>query len=135
MIESASSTVYNKLFKLQEKAVQYIDNNTNNKLTYDELCQMYDIQPLRLRWREHILCLMYRHSKKTHKLDEVRPKVNLRSNRKVKFKKKRKRLYEIYLKSPLCRCSKLWDMLAPGVQRSTTKVKFKNCIKPMCRMI
>ena len=116
MIEPVNQAACNKLIKLQEKAVKYIDNNTNATLKHDELCMKYNIQPLRLRWREHILCLMYRLSKKKHKLNVIRPKIILRSNAKVKFLKKRKRTYEIYLKSPMCRCSKLWEMLAFDVQ-------------------
>ena len=134
MIESVNQAASNKLIKLQEKAVKYIDNNTNATLKHDELCMKYNIQALRLGWREHILSLMYRLSKKKHKLNVIRPKINLRSTAKVKFLKKRKRTYEIYLKSPMCRCSKLWEMLAFDVQRATTKVKFKTLIKGMCRL-
>ena len=59
--------------------------------------------------------------------------MNRRSNDKVKFKKVRMRGYELYLRSPMCRCTKIWDMLKAEVQRATIKVKFKLLIKPMCR--
>ena len=131
MIESTSPTYYNRLVKLQEKAVHYIDNNANRHLSYDELYKLYNLQPLKLRWREHILCLMYHQSHMNHKLDVARPTVNQRSNNKVKFKKTHMRTYEVYLKSPLCRCSKIWEMLTYS-DRTTTKVKFKNLIKQMC---
>ena len=54
---------------------------------------------------------------------------------KVKFKKLPKRNYDFFLRSPLYRCSKIWEMLAlkPEIQRAKTKFKFKNYIKPMCR--
>ena len=59
--------------------------------------------------------------------------MNLHSNDEVKFKTVQMRMYELYLKSPMCRCIRLWDMLNVEVQRATTKVKFKLLIKPKCR--
>ena len=133
MIESTCPSTYEKLLKLQEKAISYIDNNTNKTLSYDELLKIYNVQPLKLRWREHILCLMYRQSKKKKRLEIKRPRINLRSNNKVKFKKPLMRTYELYLKSPLCRCIKIWETLSSEIQKATTKVKFKNLIRPICR--
>ena len=133
MIESTSQTVHNKLVALQERSVLCIDNGTNSGMSLDELHTLYNVQPLKLRWREHILCLMYRQSKKRKLIDVARPRMNLRSHDKVKFKKVRMRMYELYLRSPMCRCIRLWDMLKAEVQRATTKVKFKLLIKPMCR--
>ena len=46
----------------------------------------------------------------------------------------RKRHYELYLRSPLSRCIKIWSMINKDVQRATTKVKFKKLIKPMCAL-
>ena len=120
---------------MQERAVLCIDNGKNLDLSLDALHTVYNIQPLRLRWREHILCLMYRQSKKRRLIDVNRPHINLRSNDKVKFKKSRMRTYELYLKSPMSRSNKLWDMLKAEVQKATTKVKFKHAIKSMCRPI
>ena len=50
------------------------------------------------------------------KLDIDRSRENLRSNNKIKFKRKHKRVYESYLKSPLCHCNKIWEMLPADVQ-------------------
>ena len=41
--------------------------------------------------------------------------------------------YDIFLRSPLYRFSKTWEMLEPQIQRATTKVKFKDEIRPMYR--
>ena len=41
--------------------------------------------------------------------------------------------YEIFLTGPLYRCSKIWEMLEPKIQRATTKIKFKNYLRPMDR--
>ena len=71
MIESSSLPQIRRLEKLQEKAVKYIDNNTYGKLKYEELCDLYGLQPVKMRWREHILCLMYRQSKMHHHVDTI----------------------------------------------------------------
>ena len=68
----------------------------------------------------------------TDKLDYVRPLIRLRSNKKVKFKKVLKRNYQLYLKSPMARGIKIWETLTAEMQKATTKVKFKNMIKPLC---
>ena len=133
MIESTSQTVHSKLVTLQERSIVCIDNGTNPDMSLDGLHTLYNIQPLKLRWREHILCLMYRQSKKRKLIDVERPRMNLRSNDEVKFQKVLMRGYELYLRSPMCRCTKIWDMLKAEVQRATTKVKFKLLIKTMCR--
>ena len=49
---------------------------------------------------------------------------------KLKFKKVEKRRYEMYLKSPRVRGMEIWEMY---VQKATTKVKFKNFVKSICR--
>ena len=78
---------------------------------------------------------MYRQSKRSDILDRVRPAINLRSNKKVKFKKERIYKYAIYLKCPKMRGVNVWDMLPAMVQKATTKVKFKALIKQICRTI
>ena len=121
------------MVKLQENAVKYIDNNVYCTVPYEQLCGPNGIQPLKLRRREHILCLMYRQIKMGHKVDTKKAYIELRSNEKVKFKKSKKRKYELYLKSPMSRCSKIWEMLKPEIQKATTKGKFKKYITQMCR--
>ena len=122
-----------KLEKLQEKALKCIENDCQNKVDVNILYGRYGIQRLCLRYREHISCFMYRQSKRTSILDSVRPTINLRSNKKVKFKKQSKYRYTMYLKSPKMRGMKVWDMLPATVQKATTKVKFKSLIKKICR--
>ena len=48
MIESSSLTQINRLEKLQEKAIKYIDNNAHSTLQYNDLCNLYGLQPLRM---------------------------------------------------------------------------------------
>ena len=61
-----------------------------------------------------------------------RPKVDLRTNKKVQFKRRQIRQYELYLKSPLSRGGKIWDMLTAEMRRATTKVKFKKLVHTLC---
>ena len=111
-----------------------IENECQKKVDVDLLYGKYGIQHLCLRYREHISCFMYRQSKKPGMLDLDRPTINLRSNKKVKFKKKSKYRYTIYLKSPKVHGMKVWIMLPANVQKATTKVKFKCLIKKICKM-
>ena len=116
MIESSLVTRYNRLENLQERALKYIGG---------DLYSIYRVQPIKLRWREHICCLMYRQSNITSKLDYVRSTIRLRSNKKVKFRRVLKRNYQLYLKSPMARGIRIWETLTSEMQRATTKVKFK----------
>ena len=67
---------------------------------------------------------MYRQSKRAGIIYCVRPHMNLRSNKKVKFKKGTKYRDAMHLKSPRVCGVKVWDMLPETVQKATTKV---NC--------
>ena len=135
MVESAPKNSVAKLERLQEKALKCIENESQKKVDVGLLYGKYGIQSLCLRYREHISCFMYRHSKKlamgTLVLD--RPNINLRSNKKVKFKKESKYRHIIYLKSPKVRGVKVWNTLPATVQKATTKVKFKAMITKICR--
>ena len=73
--------------------------------------------------------------KKPGILDPFRPAINLRSIKKVKFKRDTKYRYQIYLKSPRIRGVRVWDMLPATVQKATTKVKFNTLIKKICRIV
>ena len=55
------------------------------------------------------------------------------SNRRVKFKNihKRKLSDQLYLKSPMSRGMKILDTLTIELQCATTKVKFKQALKPL----
>ena len=75
---------------------------------------------------------MYRQSKREGMIDFVRPPMNLRSNKKVNFRKGTKDRYAMHFKSPRV---KVWDMLPATGQKATTKVKFKLLIKKICRTV
>ena len=71
---------------------------------------------------------MFRHSLDASNLVRVSPEIELRSNEKIKFKHKITQLTKVK-KSPYYRGITLWDRLPEGVQKATTKVKFKNEIE------
>ena len=54
MVESASKGKIAKLEKLQEKALKCIENTCQKRVDVDLLYGKYGIQPLCLRYREHI---------------------------------------------------------------------------------
>ena len=99
MVESASKVKIAKLEKLQEKALKCIENTCQKRVDVHLLYGKYGIQPLCLRYREHISCFMYRQSKRAGIIDFVRPPMNLRSNKKVKFKKGTKYRYTISVRN------------------------------------
>ena len=92
----------------------------------------YNVQHLKLIWPEDMLYVAYRQSRMKHMVETDRPKIVLRSHDKIKFKTFGIRHYELYLKSPLPRCIKVWNTVCKEVQRATSKVKFKKLIRPMC---
>ena len=133
IIECGRKVKIDKLERLQERALKFVNNGLYGYENISELYAVFNVQTLALRYREHICCFMYRQSKIDGNIEYRRPSINLRSNGKVKFKAKRRRKYELYLKSPKVRGVKLWEMLPLDVQRETTKVKFKKLIKEICR--
>ena len=88
----------------------------------------YRLQPLKLRRAEHMACSTYPLSVYSKLLEKGRPIIRLHSRNKIKFKL-HKQVYEKYLKSPLSYGITLWDRFPEPVQRSSTKVEFKQGIK------
>ena len=76
MVERPSKTKIDKLEKLQEQALKCISNVCHRQINVAELYIRYNVQPLSLRYREHISCLMYRQSKLPGMLDHsVTPQI------------------------------------------------------------
>ena len=93
MVGSARKPKIEKLEKLQEKGIRYVNNDIHYNADIETLYCTYNIQKLFMRYKEHLNCIMYRYSKLSDKLEYTRPSIYLRSNKKVKFKKLRKRKY------------------------------------------
>ena len=128
MIKSGPRGDIQRLENLHERAIKIIDNRQHPRASIQELMGHYNIQPTNVRQDEHMCSLMYRLSRNAELLEHRRPRVHLRNRGKVKFKTY-KRTYEKYLKSPLSRGISLWDRLPEGVQKSTTKFKFKQAVQ------
>ena len=71
---------------------------------------------------------MYRLSKNGQLLDTFRPKINLGSRGKIKFRIPHRNMQK-FLKSPMSRGIRLWNRIPQAIQRSTIKVKFKLALK------
>ena len=67
-------------------------------------------------------------AQKKFNLENQRPKIQLRNRGKIKFKVPYTTLTKVQ-NSPFYRGAKLWERLPEGVQKATTKVKFKTMIR------
>ena len=84
-----------------------------------------------MRRHEQHSAIMYRQCRVVENLDVYRPLMTLRSNKKIKFRRRLRNLKGIE-KSPMLRRIKIWDMLPPGLEQATiTKVKFKTELKEL----
>ena len=128
MIKSGPPGDVQRLERLHEKAIKIVDNKQHPKATLDQLRNLYKICSIDVRQDEHVCSLMYGLSKNTELILHHRLRVRLRKRDKIKFKPY-KRTYEKYLKSPVAREISLWDRLPEGVQKSTTKFKFKRAVQ------
>ena len=128
LIDSGTAYYRRKLDNLHEKAIRIIDCNKNINSDMNVLENLYSISSLNRRRKEHHCTIMYRLSRRGECIDTYRPKIRLRSRKKVKFRNKKRNLEKI-TKSPLYRGIKLWDMIPDNIQRSVTKVKFKQQIR------
>ena len=127
-IESGPMYYQERIASLHEKAVVTIDGKPQNQAGIKGLETYYQLQPPRRRRAEHHSAIMYRLSKNGQLLDTFRPNINLRSNRKIKFKTMHTNMQK-FLKSPMSRGIKIGNRIPQAIQRSVTKVKFKNELK------
>ena len=71
----ARNAKIDKLEKLKEKGIKYIDNDIHYNADIETLYRTYNIQKLSIRYREHLSCIMYRYSKLSNKLEYTRPSI------------------------------------------------------------
>ena len=128
LVEGGTRYYQEKLDCLHEKALSIIDCKKHKNLEVCDLQILYGLNSIGQRRKEHHCAIMYRLSRRKDNLDQYRPKINLRSRKRVKFRLPLRNLTKIS-KSPLLRGIKLWDMVPEPIQRSLTKVKFKREIK------
>ena len=124
LIDSCNKAKIEKLENIQKRAIKIIDWSKHKGIKYKDMCFLYGLDDLKVRRKKHHLAVMFRHSHDPTNLVIARPDVVLRSNNKVKFRRKTTQLTKV-LNGPYYRGVTLWDMLPVSVQRATTKVKFK----------
>ena len=83
-----SENLYNidKFNSIQKRRLRIIYNGLSHGATIDELMGQYGHTELVDRRSQHLLSLMYRHAQTESNLDNYRSEINLRNNRKIKFK-------------------------------------------------
>ena len=131
VIDSATKYKTDKLERLHKRAIRTIEYKTDieNKKTLIELYSKYNLTSLYRRRVEHLLFLMYKISKDTTKNIELqRPKIELRSKSKVKFKYKFTNITKVQ-NSPFYRGAFLWDQLPTDLQLEPEINVFKNRVR------
>ena len=117
-----------QLNNLHKRAVKLIDNKANRALDDVQLLDMYGLDSLSKRRKNHHLALLYRLKDENEPLETHRPDVGLRNNKKIKFKVRTTKATKV-LNSSYYRGVRLWDRLSEDTQKARTKVKFKQMIK------
>ena len=124
LVDGGPKCYQNRLTTLHEKSIKIIDCNMHKNASIRELESMFNLQPPSRRRSEHHAAIMYRLSKDACLLDTLRPKINLRSRKKVQFKHPLRNMQRL-LKSPLSRGIKIWDRIPQAIQRSLNKLSLK----------
>ena len=126
LIDSGPAYYIRRIDNLHEKAIRLIDCKKHRNVDVQVLGAIYRLDPPIKRRHEHHCAIMYRLSKREGNLDKYRPPIKLRSRNKIKFKQNKRNL-EGFLKSPLCRGIKLWNMIPQNIQRSLTLSTLISC--------
>ena len=118
---------------MHKRAVRKIENSSDFEVKedYEVLLKTYGLTTLYHRRAEHILIFMYKKSIiDKDSISIQRPKIELRSRNKVKFKYAFTDKSKV-TNSPLYRGIALWDQLPCTVQRIDDLTVFKRTIKAM----
>ena len=128
LVDSGGVSFIGKLDTFKKRCFKIIDRKLHPGASADELCQVYNHSSLVDRRKKHLLAVMYRHALENDNLEHQHPKIQLRNRGKIKFKVPYTTLTKVQ-KNPFYRGVKLWERLPGGVQKATTKLKFKAMIK------
>ena len=118
VIDSATKGKTDRLERLHKRAIHIIEYNhdINTKEPYTNLLTLYNLTSLYHRRIEHLLVFMYKIGKYSiENLATQRPKIELRSRNKVKFKYKFTNIVKVQ-NSPFYRGIFLWDQLSEELQ-------------------
>ena len=133
VIDSATKKCTERVERLHKRAVRKIENSSDSehKEDYEKLLKAYGLTTLYQRRIEHLLIFMYKKSKINQDFLVVqRPKIELRSRNKVKFKQAFTDKTKV-INSPLYRGIHLWNQLPSATQRIEDLNTFKHQIKTM----
>ena len=127
VIDSAIKVKTDRLERLHKRAIRTIEYERvpERKTLLVDLYTRYNLTSLYQRRTEHLLFFMYKIANQTpENLEIQRPKIELRSKNKVKFKNKFTKITKV-LNSPLYRGVFLWDQLPADLQHVPDLKSFK----------
>ena len=131
VIDSATAEKTKRLEKLHKRAIRIIEYTIDHecKKPYTELYTKYNLTSLYQRRAEHLILFMYKISKNiTKNIETQRPKIELRSRNKVKFKNKFTKISKVQ-NSPYYRGEFLWNQLPDDLQCEVELSIFKNRVR------
>ena len=135
VIDSAIKQKTDRLERLHKRAIRTIEYELipGEKKEMEILYTRYNITSLYQRRVEHMLVFMYKIGKQNiNKLQTQRPKIELRSKNKVKFKNKFTNITKVQ-NSPYYRGIFLWDQLPVDLQLDPDLKSFKNGVRSLIR--
>lgn len=110
--------------KLQNRALRIIFAH-EDYLSREELHFKANLTSIEQRADKQLLCTMYKRSLNPVMYPQLLSTGNTRSSENIKFKIPLPK-YERYKHYPLYHGAKLWDLLTPQIQRSGSRLAFKN---------
>ena len=128
VVDSATKEKTDRLERLHKRAIRTIEYaiDQENRRSLLDLYDMYKLTSLYQRRVEHLLIFMYKISKNSAKNIELqRPKIELRSKNKVKFKYKFTNKTKVQ-NSPYYRGEFLWSQLPDDLQSEEKLNNFKH---------
>ena len=130
IVDSGSKIAISKFNRLQERALRRIEycSIAENRKSYVELEQQFDIEKLCKRRNRNLLYQMYGQSKiEINVASELSERI-LRSTKKVKMKYAFSSLTKLH-NSPYYRGVKLWNSLPVHIQTCSSKSEFKKLLR------
>ena len=126
VIDSSSADRVKKLDTLQKKALRRIEYCMvkENRQDYLQLQEKHNIEDLKLRQKRNLLKIIHARSSTLKSVDTETPRIELRSNVKVKIKTVFTAKTRVF-KSPLYRGARLWNSLPIDLQMEKDKYIFK----------
>ena len=133
VIDSSNKQNTDRIERLHKRAIRKIENKSgsDDKEDYTLLLKTYGLTTLYQRRTEHLLLFIYKKSKiDKQSLNTQRPKMELRSRNKVKFKQMFTDKSKV-MNSPFYRGIFLWNKLSPEIQKAKDVSTFKSMVRSL----